>query len=151
VLAATGLEAQTYQSVLEMAFNEATYDEFILQPEAQALEEDILQVIRVIKSARKDTGKSQVYTSFTISHVLAKSFTIQSRCPPFGNSRHPSARNSPSGQYRYSRSQLPRGIITSRHPSAASPGIPHNKAETEDNPDKGTMNNKTYRIHYEFQ
>ena len=49
VLAATGMEAQTYQQALRFALTDISYDEFIQQPEAKALEEDILSVIKAIK------------------------------------------------------------------------------------------------------
>ena len=51
VLAATGMEAQTYQQALRFALTDISYDEFIQQPEAKALEEDILCVIKAIKEA----------------------------------------------------------------------------------------------------
>ena len=54
VLAATGMEAQTYQQALRFALTDISYDEFILQPEAKALEEDILSVIKAIKEASED-------------------------------------------------------------------------------------------------
>ena len=49
VLAATGMEAQTYQQALKFALTDISYDEFIQQPEAKALEEDLLCVIKAIK------------------------------------------------------------------------------------------------------
>ncbi len=39
VLAATGMEAQTYQQALKFALTDISYDEFIQQPEAKALED----------------------------------------------------------------------------------------------------------------
>ncbi len=54
VLAATGMEAQTYQQALRFALTDISYDEFIQQPEAKALEEDILHVIKAIKEASED-------------------------------------------------------------------------------------------------
>ena len=39
VLAATGMEAQTYQQALRFALTDISYDEFIQQPEAKALKE----------------------------------------------------------------------------------------------------------------
>ena len=51
VLAATGMEAQTYQQALRFALTDISYDEFIQQPEAKALEEDILCAIKAIKEA----------------------------------------------------------------------------------------------------
>lgn len=59
VLAATGMEAQTYQQALRFALTDISYDEFIQQPEAKALEEDILSVIKAIKEASEDHQKAQ--------------------------------------------------------------------------------------------
>lgn len=60
VLAATGMEAQTYQQALRFALTDISYDEFILQPEAKALEEDILSVIKAIKEASEDHQKHNI-------------------------------------------------------------------------------------------
>ena len=54
VLAATGMEAQTYQQALKFALTDISYDEFIQQPEAKALEEDILYAIKAFKEASED-------------------------------------------------------------------------------------------------
>ena len=54
VLAATGMEAQTYQQALKFALTDISYDEFIQQPEARALEEDLLCAIKAIKEATED-------------------------------------------------------------------------------------------------
>lgn len=59
VLAATGMEAQTYQQALRFALTDISYDEFIQQPEAKALKEDILSVIKAIKEASEDHQKAQ--------------------------------------------------------------------------------------------
>ena len=53
VLAATGMEAQTYQQALKFALTDISYDEFIQQPEAKALEEDILYIIKAIKEVEQ--------------------------------------------------------------------------------------------------
>ena len=58
VLAATGMEAQTYQQALKFALTDISYDEFIQQPEAKALEDDILYVIKAIKEASQDEKKA---------------------------------------------------------------------------------------------
>ena len=58
VLAATGMEAQTYQQALKFALTDISYDEFIQQPEAKALEEDFLCVIKAIKEASDEERKS---------------------------------------------------------------------------------------------
>ena len=54
VLAATGMEAQTYQQALKFALTDISYDEFIQQPEAKALEEDILCALKAIKQATEE-------------------------------------------------------------------------------------------------
>ena len=54
VLAATGMEAQTYQQALKFALTDISYDEFIQQPEAKALEDDILCVLKAFKAASED-------------------------------------------------------------------------------------------------
>ena len=56
VLAATGMEAQTYQQALKFALTDISYDEFIQQPEAKALEEDILCALKAIKEASEDAS-----------------------------------------------------------------------------------------------
>ena len=53
------MEAQTYQQALRFALTDISYDEFIQQPEAKALEEDILNVIKAIKEASEDHQKAQ--------------------------------------------------------------------------------------------
>ncbi len=66
VLAATGMEAQTYQQALKFALTDISYDEFIQQPEAKALEEDLLCVIKAIKEASEDESVTHTY-----HHLLA--------------------------------------------------------------------------------
>ncbi len=64
VLAATGMEAQTYQQALKFALADISYDEFIQQPESKALEEEILHVIKAIKEASEnEPNASQHYSS----------------------------------------------------------------------------------------
>lgn len=53
-LAATGMEAQTYQQALRFALLDISYDEFIQQPEAKALEENILCAIKAFKEASQE-------------------------------------------------------------------------------------------------
>ncbi len=60
VLAATGMEAQTYQQALRFALTDISYDEFIQQPEAKSLEDDILYVIKVMKDASQEERKTLV-------------------------------------------------------------------------------------------
>ena len=92
VLAATGMEAQTYQQALRFALTDISYDEFIQQPEAKALEEDILCAIKAIKEATAEDEHiishhspsanlsatvsdilteihSYIYTTFTFKHA----------------------------------------------------------------------------------
>jgi len=54
VLAATGMEAHTYESALRLALSDISYEQVCLQPEAKALEEDILAVIKAIKQASEE-------------------------------------------------------------------------------------------------
>ena len=61
VLAATGMEAQTYQQALKFALTDISYDEFIQQPEAKALEEDLLCVIKAIKEASENESVAEHY------------------------------------------------------------------------------------------
>ena len=65
VLAATGMEAQTYQQALKFALNDISYDEFIQQPEAKALEEDILYVLKAIKQASEDESIAEHHHVFS--------------------------------------------------------------------------------------
>ena len=69
VLAATGMEAQTYQQALKFALTDISYDEFIQQPEAKALEEDILCVLKAIKAASEDESIAAHHP--TLSATLA--------------------------------------------------------------------------------
>ena len=61
VLAATGMEAQTYQQALRFALTDISYDEFIQHPEAKALEDDILCVLKAIKEVSEDEHTTQHY------------------------------------------------------------------------------------------
>ena len=61
VLAATGMEAQTYQQALKFALTDISYDEFIQQPEAKALEEDILYVLKALKKASEDESCTEYH------------------------------------------------------------------------------------------
>ena len=63
VLAATGMEAQTYQQALKFALTDISYDEFIQQPEAKALEEDLLYVIKAIKEASENDNIAEHFHS----------------------------------------------------------------------------------------
>lgn len=59
VLAATGMETQTYQQALRFALTDISYDEFIQQPEAKALEEDLLCVIKAFKEVSNEDFTSE--------------------------------------------------------------------------------------------
>lgn len=72
VLATTGLEAQTYQQALKFALTDISYDEFIQQPEAKALEEDILYVLKAIKQASEDESIAEHH------HFLSATLTAES-------------------------------------------------------------------------
>lgn len=63
VLAATGMEAQTYQQALKFALTDISYDEFIQQPEAKALEEDILCVLKPSKRHQKMRASQRIILS----------------------------------------------------------------------------------------
>lgn len=68
-LAATGMEAQTFQQALKFALTDISYDEFIQQPEAKALEKDILCVIKAIKEASEEESISEHH--FLTSAILS--------------------------------------------------------------------------------
>ncbi len=59
VLAATGMETQTYQQALKFALADVSYDEFIQQPEAKALEEDILCAIKAFKEVSEEENAAK--------------------------------------------------------------------------------------------
>ncbi len=71
VLAATGMEAQTYQQALKFALTDISYDEFIQQPEAKALEEDILCALKAIKAASEDESIAEHH------HVLSAALATE--------------------------------------------------------------------------
>lgn len=58
-LAATGIEAQTYQQALKFALTDISYDELIQQPEAKALKEDLLCIIKAIKNVSNQQDECQ--------------------------------------------------------------------------------------------
>ena len=78
VLAATGMEAQTYQQALRFALTDISYDEFIQQPEAKALEDDILSVIKAIKEASEDHQKAQHHFPSAILKADASAILTES-------------------------------------------------------------------------
>lgn len=63
ILAATGMEAHTYQSALKLAVGNLSYEEFIKQPQARALEDDLLAIIKAIKKAKHDLKQLHQYKS----------------------------------------------------------------------------------------
>ncbi len=67
VLAATGIETHSYQSAIKFALTDISYEEFIKQPEAKALKEDILAFIKAIKKAQ---GQSSTHE--TMPDVMGK-------------------------------------------------------------------------------
>ncbi len=71
VLAATGMEAQTYQQALRFALTDISYDEFIQQPEAKALEDDILCALKAIKAASEDESIAEQH------HVLSAALAAE--------------------------------------------------------------------------
>lgn len=75
VLAATGMEAQTYQQALKFALTDISYDEFIQQPEAKALEEELLCVIKAIKEASEEDTPS-IKHMFTPVSLLGEASDI---------------------------------------------------------------------------
>lgn len=86
VLAATGMEAQTYQQALKFALTDISYDEFIQQPEAKALEEDILHAIKAIKEASEQDEEHHTYpylaaSSFVDADILTDSHHYSSYAP----------------------------------------------------------------------
>lgn len=99
VLAATGMEAQTYQQALRFALTDISYDEFIQQPEAKALEEDILCAIKAIKEATAEDEhiishhSPSANLSATVSDILTEIHTnfcfyptIEHKCKaPYGS------------------------------------------------------------------
>lgn len=71
ILAATGVEAQTYQSALKLALTDISYQEFIQQPEVKALEDDILSVFKAFKQTDNNEKKSLHYPFCYINATLS--------------------------------------------------------------------------------
>jgi hypothetical protein len=61
VLAATGVEAQKYESALKLAMTDMSYQEVLQQSEALALEHDILSVIKALKQASEKEFNKKTY------------------------------------------------------------------------------------------
>ncbi len=67
ILAATGVEAQNYESALKLALSDISYQEFIQQPEVRALEDDILSVFKAFKQT--DNEKDDILYPFCILSI----------------------------------------------------------------------------------
>lgn len=63
ILAATGMEAHTYESALKFAVGSLSYEEFIKQPQARVLEDDLLAIIKAIKKAKLDLKQLKQFKS----------------------------------------------------------------------------------------
>lgn len=71
VLAATGVEAQKYESALKLALADMSYQEVLRQPEAQALEHDILSVIKALKQVSEEDFNKYIPSGHAVlSHPL---------------------------------------------------------------------------------
>ena len=78
VLAATGLEAQTYQQALRFALSDISYDEFIQQPEMKALEDNILCAIKAIRQASdKESDSQKFFASATLSSAVCDNLSVK--------------------------------------------------------------------------
>ena len=66
VLATTGVEAQTYQSALKAAMDNATLEEFCNHLNIKGVETDILSVIEAYKNISKEENKPAA-TRFALS------------------------------------------------------------------------------------
>lgn len=81
VLAATGMEAQTYQQALKFVQADISYEEFIQQPEVKALEEDLLCAIKAIKEASDLQAKNQQHSYVaTLPVSTTNILTLQQPC-----------------------------------------------------------------------
>ncbi len=75
VLAATGMEAQTYQQALRFALTDISYDEFIQQPEAKALEESY-HAEQAAENARAERERSTQNANIVVPAEIAKQRAI---------------------------------------------------------------------------
>ncbi len=66
VLAATGVEAQTYQSALKAALGNSTLEEFCNHLELKGVETDILSVIEAYKNIHKEDYKEPLTTRIAL-------------------------------------------------------------------------------------
>lgn len=64
ILAATGVEAQNYESALKLALSDISYQEFIQQPEVRALEDDILSVFKAFKQTDNEKDDILILSVF---------------------------------------------------------------------------------------
>lgn len=67
VLAATGVEAQTYQSALKAAMGNATLEEFCNHLNIKGVETDILSVIEAYKNISKEEENKSAATHLSFS------------------------------------------------------------------------------------
>ncbi|WP_455068246.1 hypothetical protein [Prevotella nigrescens] len=67
VLATTGVEAQTYQSALKAAMDNATLEEFCNHLNIKGVETDILSVIEAYKNISKEEENKPAATRFALS------------------------------------------------------------------------------------
>ena len=81
VLTATGMEAQTYQQALKFALTDISYDEFIQQPEAKALEEDILCVLKAIKAASQNENVAEHHHFLSATLITNEADILTARHP----------------------------------------------------------------------
>lgn len=74
VLAATGVEAQTFQSVLKLALGEVSVEEIISQPEIKGLESDILSVIKSLKTLDRKSDRN--HSDFKTYHLATQNVSF---------------------------------------------------------------------------
>lgn len=75
MLAATGVEAQTFRSAVRLALDATTMDEIMAGSEAKALRQDVLLVIKAYKEADEDETKLH---PTLLSALLREGFIIKS-------------------------------------------------------------------------
>ncbi len=98
VLAATGVEAQSYQSALKIALSDVTIEDICHQQEFKGVEQDILSIIETFKQIKKDEEREPAQTKGMFqTHLSDKSdSTITPHCITYYkhqfNLPHPSLR-----------------------------------------------------------
>lgn len=89
VLAATGVEAQTYRSALKLVLGDLSAEQIIGQPEAKALEEDLLTIIKALKQADLNGPHELKHITGTAFSVPPKRlYSLRSRRPAPPRERH---------------------------------------------------------------